>query len=219
MPAKKFETFKARSAFVTEIALVIALALVVLIVYLFPKFERESTLQKDTSIEFIQSEEIPQVELQQMQTPQERPSIPVMSEDEDISEDFTIEDMDFDDYQAMDAPPPPPGGDDDNGVVVEFIPYDEPPTPIGGQAAIARNTIYPEIAKEAGIEGKVVVQAFINDKGVVEHCLILQGMPGTGLDDAAINAIKKTKFKPAKQRDRDVGVWISIPVTFKLNSK
>ena len=218
MPAKQFERFKARSGFMTEIAIVAVLALVVLFVYLFPKFERESQIQKETVIEFIQSEEIPQIELQQMQAPQQRPSIPVMSEDEEISEDFTIDDMDFDDYEAIDAPPPPPSSGD-GGIVVEFIAYDEPPTPIGGQAAISRNTVYPEIAKEAGIEGQVVVQAFINDSGIVEHCLILKGMPGTGLDEAAINAIKKTKFKPAKQRDRNVGVWISIPVTFKLNTK
>ncbi|MCF7832039.1 MAG: TonB family protein [Candidatus Marinimicrobia bacterium] len=217
MPAKQFERFKARSGFITEIAMVAVLALVVLFVYLFPKFDRDSQIQKETVIEFIQSEEIPQIELQEMQAPQQRPSIPVMSEDEEISEDFTIDDMDFDDYEAIDAPPPPPS--DGTGIVVEFIAYDEPPTPIGGQAAISRNTIYPEIAKEAGIEGQVVVQAFINENGVVEHCLILKGMPGTGLDEAAISAIKKTKFKPAKQRDRNVGVWISIPVTFKLNTK
>lgn len=218
MPAKQFERFKARSGFMTEIAIVAVLALVVLFVYLFPKFERESQLEKETVIEFIQSEEIPQIELQQMQAPQQRPAIPVMSEDEEISEDFTIDDMDFDDYEAIDAPPPPPSGGD-GGIVVEFIAYDEPPTPIGGQAAISRNTVYPDIAREAGIEGQVVVQAFINDVGVVEHCLILKGMPGTGLDEAAIKAIKMTKFKPAKQRDRNVGVWISIPVTFKLNTK
>ncbi|MFA6617499.1 MAG: energy transducer TonB [Candidatus Neomarinimicrobiota bacterium] len=218
MPAKQFERFKARSGFMTEIAIVAVLAIAVLVVYLFPRFEREVNIEKESVIEFIQSEEIPQIELQQMQAPQQRPSIPVMSEDEDISEDFTIDDMDFDDYEAIDAPPPPPG-DGDGNVQVVFIAYDEPPTPIGGQAAIARNTVYPEIAKEAGIEGQVVVQAFINENGVVEHCLILKGMPGTGLDESAINAIKKTKFKPAKQRDRNVGVWISIPVTFKLNTK
>ncbi len=218
MPAKQFERFKARSGFMTEVAMVVVLALVVLFVYLFPKFDRDSQLQKETVIEFIQSEEIPQIELQQMQAPQQRPSIPVMSEDEEISEDFTIDDIDFDDYEAIDAPPPPPS-DGSDGIIVEFIAYDEPPTPIGGQAAISRNTVYPEIAKEAGIEGQVVVQAFINEGGVVEHCLILKGMPGTGLDEAAIKAIKKTKFKPAKQRDRNVGVWISIPVTFKLNTK
>jgi len=43
-------------------------------------------------------------------------------------------------------------------------------------------------------------------------------MPNTGLEEAAIAAIKKTRFKPAKQRDRNVGVYISIPVIFKLKS-
>ncbi|MFB0515439.1 MAG: TonB family protein [Candidatus Neomarinimicrobiota bacterium] len=43
-------------------------------------------------------------------------------------------------------------------------------------------------------------------------------MPNTGLDEAAAEAIKRTRFKPAKQRDRPVGVWISIPVNFKLKN-
>ena len=46
--------------------------------------------------------------------------------------------------------------------------------------------------------------------------LVLKGIPNTGLDEAAMEAIKKTGFKPAKQRDRAVGVWISIPVNFRL---
>jgi len=61
-----------------------------------------------------------------------------------------------------------------------------------------------------------VVQAFIDKYGKVGECTILKGVPNTGLDDAAIAAIKKTRFKPAKQRDRDVGVYISIPVIFRL---
>ena len=36
---------------------------------------------------------------------------------------------------------------------------------------------YPEIAMEAGIEGTVIVQAFINKKGVVEDTMILKGIP------------------------------------------
>ena len=42
MPAKQFERFKARSGFMTEVAMVAVLALVVLFVYLFPKFDRDS---------------------------------------------------------------------------------------------------------------------------------------------------------------------------------
>ena len=53
-------------------------------------------------------------------------------------------------------------------------------------------------------------------KGKVTETVVLKGIPNTGLDEAAMTAIKKTKFKPAKQRDRSVGVWISIPVNFRL---
>ena len=106
----------------------------------------------------------------------------------------------------MDAPPPPP-----SGPKVVFIPYDDPPvamTPI--------RPVYPEIAQEAGIEGVIVVQAFIDEKGRVKETLILKGVPNTGLDEAAMEAIKTTRFRPAKQRERAVGVWISIPVNFRL---
>ena len=106
----------------------------------------------------------------------------------------------------MDAPPPPP-----SGPKVVFIPYDDPPvamTPI--------RPVYPEIAQEAGIEGVIVVQAFIDEKGRVKETLILKGVPNTGLDEAAMEAIKATRFRPAKQRERAVGVWISIPVNFRL---
>ena len=130
----------------------------------------------------------------------------VIEDDEDIADDLTLDELDFDDFSNLDAPPPPP-----SGPKVVFIPYDDPPvamTPIRPQ--------YPEIAQEAGIEGVVVVQAFIDEKGRVKETLILKGVPNTGLDEAAMQAIRNTRFRPAKQRERAVGVWISIPVNFRL---
>ena len=59
-------------------------------------------------------------------------------------------------------------------------------------------------------------EAFVDKKGKVTDTVVLKGIPNTGLDEAAMVAITKTKFKPAKQRDRAVGVWISIPVNFRL---
>jgi protein TonB len=161
--------------------------------------------------------DIPPTQQVQQSAPPQRPTVPVMSEDEEIAEDITMEELDFEDFELMDAPPPPPEEkEEESGPRVRFIPYDEPPEPIGGSSAILRNIVYPEIAREAQIEGTVIVQAFVNEKGVVTDCVIMKGIPNTGLDEAAIEAIKKTRFKPAKQRDRNVGVWIAIPVVFKL---
>jgi len=75
---------------------------------------------------------------------------------------------------------------------------------------------YPEVAQEGGIEGVVVVQAFIDETGRVKETLILTGVPNSGLNEAAMESIRKTRFRPAKQREKPVGVWISIPVNFKL---
>ena len=106
------------------------------------------------------------------------------------------------------APPPPP-----EGPRVKFIPYDDPPVPLR-----PIKPKYPEIAQEAGIEGTVVVQVFVDAKGRVKETIILKGIPNTGLDEAAADAIRLVRFKPAKQRERAVGVWISIPVNFRLKS-
>jgi len=161
---------------------------------------------EDVELQEILIENIPQTQQIERPPPPARPSVPVESEDEDIADDLTIEETDLDNFEAWDAPPPPP-----EGPRVKFIPYDDPPQPLSQIAPL-----YPEIAQEAGIEGTVVVQVFIDKKGRVQDTVILKGIPNTGLDEAAIKAIRKTRFRPAKQRERPVGVWISIPVNFRL---
>jgi len=178
----------------------------------FPRFIHKQMLKQDIARE-VEIEEIQQTQQIDRPPPPARPSVPVASESEDIAEDVVMEDFEFDDFEAWDAPPPPP-----DGPQVKFIPYDDPPVPIGGYSAIQRNVEYPPIAQEAGIEGTVIVQAFIDKAGRVTQTVILKGIPNTGLDEAAMEAIRKTRFKPAKQRDRAVGVWISIPVNFKLRN-
>ncbi|MBC8400086.1 MAG: M56 family metallopeptidase [Candidatus Marinimicrobia bacterium] len=102
---------------------------------------------------------------------------------------------------------------------MKYIPYDTPPEPIGGYAAIKSNVVYPELATKAGIEGTVIVQAFIDETGQVTSTKILKSIPDTGLDEAAAAALEKTAFKPAYQREDPVGVWISVPVNFRLRDK
>ena len=161
---------------------------------------------EDVELQEIIIENIPQTQQIEKPPPPARPSVPVESEDEDIADDLTIEETDLDSFEAWDAPPPPP-----EGPRVKFIPYDDPPQPLS-----SIRPVYPEIAQEAGIEGTVVVQVFVDKKGRVQDTLVLKGIPNTGLDEAAVTAIKKTRFRPAKQRERAVGVWISIPVNFRL---
>ena len=98
------------------------------------------------------------------------------------------------------------------------VSVDQMPEPIGGVAAIQTNIIYPEIARRAGIQGRVYIQAFINENGDVVRTNILKGIGG-GCDEAAVAALKKVKFKPGIQNGMPVKVQITVPVIFKLSDK
>ena len=74
------------------------------------------------------------------------------------------------------------------------------------------------IAQEAGIEGTVYIQFFIDATGNVTEAWVQKGIPNTGLNEAALAAVKKSKWKPAQQRDKKVGVWQTVPVKFELTS-
>ena len=174
---------------------------------IFPMATNVMELDNEVQI-IIEQIDIPQTEQFDRPPPPARPSVPVESESEDIADDVTLDEFNLDEFDAWDAPPPPP-----EGPRVKFIPYDDPPVPLR-----PIRPKYPEIAQEAGIEGTVVVQVFVDDKGRVKETIILKGIPNTGLDEAAADAIRKVRFRPAKQRERAVGVWISIPVNFRLKS-
>jgi len=207
--AEHINILKNRYPFTVRVMGLLAVLILISVFLIFPRFisEEEVFQQQEIVIEQI---DIPQTRQADSPPPPSRPSVPIESESEDLDEDITIAETELEDFEAWgDAPPPPTN----TGPRVRFIPYDDPPV-----ARSPINPIYPEIAQEAGIEGTVIVQAFINDKGIVEETVILKGVPNTGLDEAAAKAIMQTRFKPAKQRDRPVGVWISIPVHFTLKN-
>ena len=198
-------SLKFKYPLVIRLATLFSIILLILTFLIYPRYLGLIELE-DVELQEIIIENIPQTQQIEKPPPPARPSVPVESEDEDIADDLTIEETDLDSFEAWDAPPPPP-----EDPRVKFIPYDDPPQPLS-----SIRPVYPEIAQEAGIEGTVVVQVFVDKKGRVKDTLILKGIPNTGLDEAAVTAIKKTRFRPAKQRERAVGVWISIPVNFRL---
>jgi protein TonB len=197
---------------VIELGLVVALALCIILFQAFKKFEPAEHVEKTVDIK-MEVEEIPQTEQIKMPPPPARPAVPIETESDEIPEDETIEMTELD-LSELPPPPPPPPTDEDAASI--FVPYDDPPNPVGGFAAIQRNLKYPEIARKAGVEGKVVVHVQISEKGAVVNTKILQSLGNNGCDEAAVDAIKSVKWKPAMQRDRPVKVWVAIPVVFKL---
>ncbi len=198
-------SLKLRFPFIIRVTGLLSIILLISLFFVLPRFTGEGVQEHYDQI-IIEQIDIPQTQQIERPPPPARPSIPIESEDEDLADDLTIEETDLSDFEAWDAPPPPPSGPQ-----VRFIPYDDPPVPL-----TPIRPKYPEIAQEAGIEGTVFIQAFIDRQGRVIETTIIKGIPNTGLDEAAIKAIRKTRFRPARQRERAVGVWISIPVNFRL---
>jgi protein TonB len=99
----------------------------------------------------------------------------------------------------------------------EFTPVSEevlypsiPPSPI-----FIPEPEYPEFARDAGIEGDVVLSLKIGVNGRVEEIQVLSGIPM--LDSAAIEALSRAVFRPAQHNGRIVTTWIVVPVRFTLD--
>lgn len=140
---------------------------------------------------------------------------PLFATLEDEIEDIVLNDNDLHQDEHVDIPPPPPPPpivDDEPQI---FVWSEVMPEPIGGIAAIQEKVNYTEIGRKAGIEGTVFIEAIIDKDGNVIEAKVKKGLGG-GLDNAALNAVKTTKFYPGKQRGKPVMVKMYIPIKFVL---
>lgn len=113
-------------------------------------------------------------------------------------------------------PPSPSAPNEDKEKDNFFVSVEEMPSLKGGLASLQKKLKYPEMARKAGIEGKVVVQFIVNEKGKAENPEVIRGIGG-GCDEEAKRLIKEeAEFTPGKQRGDLVRVQYSLPITFKL---
>ncbi|MDR9364365.1 MAG: M56 family metallopeptidase [Balneolaceae bacterium] len=93
---------------------------------------------------------------------------------------------------------------------------DEMPKLKGGLEQVMRNIRYPEMAKEAGIEGTVYIQFVVNENGNVEDATVIRGIGG-GADEEALRVVREATFEPGYQDGKPIRVQYSIPIQFKLS--
>ena len=76
---------------------------------------------------------------------------------------------------------------------------------------------YPEFCKSSGAQGEVKVEFYVDETGNVdpESVAILNSVPC--LDDEVVKAIKKSKWKPARQGKQKTGLWLEKSFEFKLS--
>jgi protein TonB len=86
--------------------------------------------------------------------------------------------------------------------------------PTGGYQVKPR---YPDSARRRGIEGTVIIKAYVTEQGQVEQVQIEQSAGHADLDEAAVEAVGRWRFEPARRGRQPIPMWVSIPVRFMLN--
>ena len=192
-----------------EKSLSLALLLLLFTFLVFPKIEVKPYQHKAKEIQTI---EIPPEVRQKFKPPEEvKPIIPLTIEEGDMSEDEEIEEIETIGPTTLDLTKPPPVSRE--GTTPKFVVHEEEPIPIKKV-----RPEYPQFARNAGIEGKVIVRAEVfedGNVGAIEIVKSLQSGPG-GLDEAAIQAVRQWTFIPAKNQGKPVAVWVIFPITFQL---
>ena len=209
-----------------EIGFVVALLAVLL------AFEWSSKEKADTSLlaenkELIEEEIIP-ITQETPPPPPEMAKIPILSDQIDIIDDdvkindniINLEDdanlgVDIQDYVEEVK---------EEVVEEETIPFqlvEEKPQFQGGDANdftkwVNQRLVYPDVAKENGVQGRVILQFTVNTDGSVSGVKVLRGVDPS-LDKEAVRVVSMSpKWTPGKQRDRKVKVTYTFPVIFQL---
>ncbi len=202
-----------------QIGLIITLiALIVLFnIHLAPSGVQNFSEPKQ---ETVKMEEVVQTKQQEKPPPPPRPPVPVAVPNDAIVSDAPINlnaELDLDAPLNMPPPPPPAASkkEDTEPANHIFVVVEKMPQLVGGLAKLQQSIVYPELARKAGIEGRVYVEFVVDEHGNVVNPHVVRGIGG-GCDEAAIEAVKKAHFIPGMQRGRPVKVRYSLPIVFKL---
>jgi len=217
---RKNQSLKTLYPIFFEVGLILSLLFSLLMVKV-DFYPEQEEMEYDVRQEVVQMEEIELTRQDAAPPPPPRPPVPVeVPNDEIIVQEELNFEAELNLSDKLYIPPPPKNqnpeesekNDDEIFIVVEQM-----PELIGGIASIMNEIDYPEMARMAGIEGRVVVQFVIDENGNVINPKVIRGIGG-GCDEEAVRAIKTAKFIPGLQRGIPVKVRYSIPITFSLAS-
>ena len=210
-----------------EIGLAVVLA-IVLLAFEWSSTEKQEMMDLTATQQVIEEEIIP-VTQEQQEVPPEMPKIPVLSDVIDIVDD----DIEVADDLFVNM-------EDDASIGVEIMDYhtevveeeveeeaipfafvEEKPKFQGGDANsfskwVNSKLVYPEVAKENGVQGRVTLQFTVGSDGTVSNVIVLRGVDPS-LDKEAVRIVSMSpKWTPGRQRERPVKVTYTFPVIFQL---
>ena len=212
----------------TEIGFVVA-SIAIYFAFNWSSTEKEvATLEAEVAN--VEVEDMVPITQETPPPPEAAPKIPILSDQIDVVDDnIKVDDNMFQNLEddansgveIMDYIESAP---EEETVEEEAIPFqlvEEKPSFNGGDANefskwVNSKLVYPEIAKENGVQGRVTLQFTVNADGTVSNVKVLRGVDSS-LDKEAVRVVSSSpKWKPGKQRDRAVKVTYTFPVIFQL---
>jgi len=187
------------------------------------KLQKEAKMEDEAEQEEVFIEEEPKPEI-----PQEQPEEEEFSDDieevEDDEEESVREMVDADDVQIVAVSRTENIEVQEEEEEEEEIPFalvEVKPSFQGGDANdfskwVNQRLVYPEIAKENNIQGRVILQFTIDAGGNMTNVKVVRGVDKS-LDEEAVRVVKSSpKWTPGRQRDRAAKVTYTFPVIFQL---
>ncbi|MDL2254832.1 energy transducer TonB [Bacteroidales bacterium OttesenSCG-928-J16] len=211
-----------RSLFI-EVGLIIALAVVYLAfevksydAIVVEEYQRDAVFEEEEMIEITQQEKLPELP----PPPPQQPLIFQEVEDDVEVEDDIIVDMEADaNTEIIEWTPPTVEAEEIQEEEIFTIVEKEPSYPGGDKSRLEflqKNTKYPQMAREAGIQGTVYVSFVVERDGSITQVKILRGIGG-GCDEEAIRVTQlMPKWSPGEQRGRAVRTNFRMPIKFTL---
>ncbi|MBO6064375.1 MAG: energy transducer TonB [Bacteroidales bacterium] len=158
----------------------------------------------------------------------EAPALPMLSDELEIVDNDITVDLDFQSLDDTDIPVDIQEyvrqeviEEDVEDDPIPFVTVEQKPTFNGGDANgfakwVNSRLVYPEIAKDNGIEGRVTLQFTIGKDGRLEDVKVLSA-PDESLAQEAVRVVSSSpKWEPGRQRDRAVKVSYTFPVVYRL---
>lgn len=78
---------------------------------------------------------------------------------------------------------------------------------------------YPERARAEGWEGTVLIRVLVDPQGKSKWVEVSRSSGFAVLDGAAVEAVKRWRFQPARYGDRRVESWVKVPIIFQLKDR
>lgn len=186
------------------------------------RFYEQKTKELTSDLEIEEDEMVADVTQQKKRKPPPPapPEIEIVEDDVEVDEDQPdIKEVDMDQSSAMNLPEGTEEAEQEEDKI--FTVVENSPTFPGGEGKMMRyisnNIQYPQMEKENGIEGQVVVNFVVNEDGSITDIKILKGET-KGLNEEAKRVVRSMpKWEPGKQRGKPVRVRVNLPIRFTLN--